>query len=39
MLRLIMRRLALGLLVALTVMILAFMLPRLSGDLAISIAG
>src|SRR5947207_12676956 len=39
MLRLIMRRLALGLLVALTVMILAFMLTRLSGDLAISIAG
>ena len=39
MLRLIMRRLALGLLVALTVMTLAFMLTRLSGDLAISIAG
>ena len=39
MLRLIMRRLALGVLVALTVMALAFMLTRLSGDLAISIAG
>src|ERR1044072_2953823 len=39
MLRLIMRRLALGVLVALTVMVLAFMLTRLSGDLAISIAG
>ena len=39
MLRLILRRLALGLLVALTVMILAFTLTRLSGDLAISIAG
>ena len=39
MLRLIMRRLALGVLVALTVMMLAFMLTRLSGDLAISIAG
>src|SRR3954468_394817 len=39
MLRLIMRRLAIGVLVALTVMILAFMLTRLSGDLAISIAG
>ena len=39
MLRLIMRRLALGVLVALTVMTLAFMLTRLSGDLAISIAG
>jgi len=39
MLRLIVRRLALGLLVALTVMTLAFMLTRLSGDLAISIAG
>ena len=39
MLRLIARRLALGLLVALTVMTLAFMLTRLSGDLAISIAG
>ena len=33
MLRLIMRRLALGVLVALTVMVLAFMLTRLSGDL------
>src|SRR5947209_18948322 len=39
MLRLILRRLALGLLVALTVTTLAFMLTRLSGDLAISIAG
>ena len=39
MLRLIVRRLAVGLLVALTVMTLAFMLTRLSGDLAISIAG
>src|SRR3954451_20861752 len=37
--RLILRRLGLGLLVALTVMTLAFMLTRLSGDLAISIAG
>src|ERR1044072_660451 len=39
MLRLIIRRLALGVLVALTVMVVAFMLTRLSGDLAISIAG
>jgi ABC-type dipeptide/oligopeptide/nickel transport system permease component len=39
MLRFILRRLALGLLVALTVMTLAFLLTRLSGDLAISIAG
>ena len=39
MLRLIVRRLAVGLLVALTVMTLAFLLTRLSGDLAISIAG
>src|SRR5215831_15158655 len=39
MLRLILRRIALGLLVMLTVMTLAFMLTRLSGDLAISIAG
>src|SRR5207344_2315115 len=39
MLRLIVRRLALGILVAFTVMTLAFMLTRLSGDLAISIAG
>src|SRR5580765_7335483 len=39
MLNLIARRLALGLLVAFTVMTLAFMLTRLSGDLAISIAG
>src|SRR6476620_2191147 len=36
---LIARRLALGVLVAFTVMTLAFMLTRLSGDLAISIAG
>src|SRR6187401_3098084 len=39
MLLLIARRLGLGLLVALTVMTLALMLTRLSGDLAISIAG
>src|SRR5712672_783587 len=39
MLRLIVRRLILGILVAFTVMTLAFMLTRLSGDLAISIAG
>src|SRR5947207_9528711 len=39
MLNLIARRLALGLLVAFTVMTLAFMLTRLSGDLAFSIAG
>ena len=39
MLRLIARRLAIGVLVAVTVMTLAFMLTRLSGDLAISIAG
>ena len=39
MIRFVLRRTALGLLVALTVMILAFMLTRLSGDLAISIAG
>src|SRR3954465_15508835 len=39
MLRLIVRRLVVGLLVALTVMVLAFLLTRLSGDLAISIAG
>src|SRR5205814_5666858 len=39
MLRLIVRRVALGVLVAFTVMTLAFMLTRLSGDLAISIAG
>src|SRR5947199_1796804 len=39
MLRLIVRRLVVGFLVALTVMILAFLLTRLSGDLAISIAG
>src|ERR1044071_10201005 len=38
MLRLIARRLAIGVLVALTVMTLAFMLTRLSGDLAVSIA-
>src|SRR5215213_9027534 len=39
MLRLILRRVMVGILVALTVMTLAFMLTRLSGDLAISIAG
>jgi ABC-type dipeptide/oligopeptide/nickel transport system permease component len=39
MLRFLVRRLLLGLAVALTVMTLAFMLTRLSGDLAISIAG
>ncbi|UFZ06366.1 ABC transporter permease [Bradyrhizobium ontarionense] len=39
MLYLIARRLALGLLVAFTVMTLAFLLTRLSGDLAISVAG
>src|ERR1041385_2774718 len=39
MLRLIVRRIALGVLVAFTVMTLAFLLTRLSGDLAISIAG
>jgi peptide/nickel transport system permease protein len=39
MVRFILRRAALGLLVALTVMTLAFMLTRMSGDLAISIAG
>ena len=39
MVRFILRRAALGLLVAFTVMTLAFMLTRLSGDLAISIAG
>ena len=39
MLRLIARRLAIGVLVAFTVMTLAFLLTRLSGDLAISIAG
>ena len=39
MLRLIARRLAIGVLVAFTVMTLAFMLTRLSGDLAVSIAG
>ncbi|MEN3383996.1 MAG: hypothetical protein V7608_4040, partial [Hyphomicrobiales bacterium] len=33
MLRLIVRRLVVGLLVAFTVMVLAFMLTRLSGDL------
>ena len=37
--RLIARRLAIGVLVAFTVMTLAFMLTRLSGDLAVSIAG
>jgi ABC-type dipeptide/oligopeptide/nickel transport system permease component len=39
MLRLIFRRLVVGLLVTLTVTTLAFLLTRLSGDLAISIAG
>jgi len=39
MLRLIFRRLVVGILVAFTVMTLAFMLTRLSGDLATSIAG
>ena len=39
MLLFLLRRLALGIAVALTVMTLAFMLTRLSGDLAISIAG
>src|SRR5262245_39222217 len=39
MVRFILRRAALGVLVAFTVMTLAFMLTRLSGDLAISIAG
>src|SRR4029078_6444983 len=39
MLNLIARRLALGVLVAFTVMTLAFMLTRLSGDFATSIAG
>jgi len=39
MLRLIARRLAIGVLVAFTVMTLAFLLTRLSGDLAVSIAG
>jgi peptide/nickel transport system permease protein len=37
--RFILRRLAVGILVALTVLVLAFLLTRLSGDLAISIAG
>jgi peptide/nickel transport system permease protein len=37
--RFILRRLAVGVLVALTVIVLSFMLTRLSGDLAISIAG
>jgi peptide/nickel transport system permease protein len=39
MIRFVSRRIALGLLVALSVMILAFLLTRLSGDLEISIAG
>jgi peptide/nickel transport system permease protein len=39
MLRFILRRLVLALLVALTVLIISFALTRLSGDLAISIAG
>ena len=37
--RFILRRLAVGILVALTVLVMAFLLTRLSGDLAISIAG
>jgi peptide/nickel transport system permease protein len=37
--RFILRRLAVGILVALTVVVLSFMLTRLSSDLAISIAG
>jgi peptide/nickel transport system permease protein len=37
--RFILRRLAVGILVALTVIVLSFLLTRLSGDLAISIAG
>ncbi|HEY0420507.1 MAG TPA: ABC transporter permease, partial [Acetobacteraceae bacterium] len=39
MLRFALRRLIVALLVALTVMVLSFMLTRVSGDLAISIAG
>src|SRR6185436_19966506 len=39
MLRFLVRRLIVALLVAATVMVLAFALTRLSGDLAISIAG
>ncbi|MBK1659222.1 ABC transporter permease [Paracraurococcus ruber] len=39
MIRFLLRRLVVALLVALTVMVLAFALTRLSGDLAISIAG
>ena len=39
MLRFLLRRLAVALLVAMTVLTLSFMLTRLSGDLAISIAG
>ena len=39
MLQFLARRLIVALLVAATVMTLAFMLTRLSGDLAISIAG
>jgi peptide/nickel transport system permease protein len=37
--RFILRRLAVGILVAFTVIVLSFLLTRLSGDLAISIAG
>jgi peptide/nickel transport system permease protein len=37
--RFILRRLAVGILVAFTVVVMSFMLTRLSGDLAISIAG
>jgi peptide/nickel transport system permease protein len=39
MLRFLLRRLVVALLVAITVMVLAFIMTRLSGDLAISIAG
>jgi len=39
MLRFLVRRLVVALLVAITVMVLAFIMTRLSGDLAISIAG
>jgi len=37
--RFILRRLTVGILVALTVLVLSFLLTRMSGDLAISIAG
>ena len=39
MLRFLMRRLALAIMVCLTVLVVSFTLTRLSGDLAISIAG